>query len=62
MFLASSAEVWAVGSAAAYRLHIPKLYGKIFPAKCAVKVNERKRKVFIVLHKIADASWRFLGG
>lgn len=33
-------EMWAVGGAAAYRLHVPRLYGRVIPAKCSVKVNQ----------------------
>ena len=32
--------MWAVGEAAAYRLHLPRLYGRVLPHKCRTKVNQ----------------------
>ena len=57
-----SLEVWAIGAVGAYRLHVPRLYGRVLPSRCKVKVNEKKKKVFVVLHKEKDAEWRFLKG
>lgn len=33
-------EMWAVGASAGYRLHLPRLYGRVIPKKCSVKVNQ----------------------
>jgi hypothetical protein len=57
-----SLEVWAVGTEGMYRLHVPRLYGKVLPNRCKIKVNESKKKVYVVLHKEKDAEWRFLKG
>lgn len=57
-----SLEVWAIGELAAYRVHVPLLYGKILPNRCTVKVNQKKKKVFVVLFKETNSEWRFLKG
>lgn len=57
-----SLEVWAVGNDGMYRLHVPRLYGKVLPSRCKIKVNESRKKVYVVLHKEKDAEWRFLKG
>ncbi|KAG7668077.1 hypothetical protein NADE_005116 [Nannochloris sp. 'desiccata'] len=57
-----SLEVWAVGNDGMYRLHVPRLYGKVLPSRCKIKVNESRMKVYVVLHKEKDAEWRFLKG
>jgi hypothetical protein len=57
-----SLEIWAVGNDGMYRLHVPRLYGKVLPRRCKIKVNESKKKVYVVLHKEKDAEWRFLKG
>lgn len=62
MIAERSLEVWAIGLEGAYRLHVPRLYGRILPARSKVKVNEKKKKVFVILHKEKDAEWRFLKG
>ncbi|KAL4419953.1 hypothetical protein ABPG75_007051 [Micractinium tetrahymenae] len=55
-------EMWAVGASVAYHLHVPKLYGKVVTKKCSVKVNQKAKKVYLLLHKECDAEWRFLKG
>jgi hypothetical protein len=40
MFGERQLEMWAVGQAAAYHLHVPRLYGRIIVKKCKVKVNQ----------------------
>ena len=40
LFGAQHLEVWAVGQAAAYHLHLPRLYGRVITKKCRVKVNQ----------------------
>lgn len=40
LFTPSSLEMWAVGAGAAYRLHLPRLWGRIIPGKCRAKVNQ----------------------
>lgn len=62
MITERSLEVWAVGKEAAYRVHVPRLYGKIIPARCALKVKESKKRVVVVLFKEKDTEWRFLRG
>ncbi|PRW33610.1 FAD-dependent oxidoreductase [Chlorella sorokiniana] len=59
-FGTQSLEMWAVGEAGAYRLYLPRLYGKVLPHKCHAKVNQKARKVYLLLHKESDAEWRFL--
>ena len=59
---ATSVELWAVGQLAAYRLHLPKLYGATVPERCTVKVNSQRQKVWLLLHKVADSSWPFIRG
>ncbi|KAL4857085.1 Pre-mRNA-processing protein 40A [Chlorella vulgaris] len=48
-------EMWAVGQVAAYHLHVPRLYGRIIVKKCKFKVNQKARKVFLMLQKDSDA-------
>ncbi len=43
LFGAQSLEMWAVGEAGAYRLHLPRLYGRVLPHKCRAKVNQVSR-------------------
>jgi hypothetical protein len=57
-----SLEVWAVGQEGMYRLHVPRLYGKVLPNRCKIKVNESKKKLYVVLYKEKDTEWRFLKG
>ena len=38
LFGERSLEMWAVGQAAAYHLHLPRLYGRLIVHKCGVKV------------------------
>lgn len=57
-----SLEVWAVGQGHALHLHVPKLWGRILPGKCGVKVNTRTRKLSVCLYKETDAEWRYLKG
>ena len=40
LFGVLSLEMWAVGQGAAYHLHLPRLYGRVVPKKCSVKVNQ----------------------
>ena len=40
LFGVLSLEMWAVGQGAAYHLHLPRLYGRVVPKKCKVKVNQ----------------------
>ena len=61
-FAVQGLEVWAVGAAAAYRLHLPHLYGRVLPAKCAVRVRPGSCRLVVVLRKEADAAWPFLRG
>ncbi|KAK9845259.1 hypothetical protein WJX81_001554 [Elliptochloris bilobata] len=62
LFAERAVEVWAVGQAAAYHLHLPRLYGRTLPARARIKVNSARRHVYVLLHKEADAAWRFLRG
>ena len=62
MITEKSLEVWAIGIEGSYRLHVPRLYGRVIPPKCQVKVNEKKKKVYVMLYKEKDAEWRFLKG
>ena len=39
LFGERSLEMWAVGQAAAYHLHLPRLYGRLIAHKCSVKVS-----------------------
>ena len=55
-----SLEMWAVGCQAAYRLYLPKLYGRVLTKRCRAKVDTKARKVYLLLHKESDAEWRFL--
>ncbi|KFM23843.1 Pre-mRNA-processing factor 40-like protein A [Auxenochlorella protothecoides] len=57
-----SLEVWAVGQIQAFHLHVPKLWGRILPGKCGIKVNVRTKKLFVCLYKETDAEWRYLKG
>lgn len=54
LFGTQSLEMWAVGAAGAYRLHLPRLYGRVLPHKCRVKVNQVCRLLclfrFTVVH------------
>jgi hypothetical protein len=59
---ASSLEVWAVGAAAAHRLHVPRLYGRVLPSRCKAVVSARGTRVNVTLHKESDAKWPFLRG
>lgn len=61
-YMARATEVWAVGSAAAYHLYLPKLYQPIVAERCTFKANTKRQKVYLLLHKQADAEWRFLKG
>jgi hypothetical protein len=56
----TSLDVWCIGAQGAYRLHVPKLYGKVLPSRCRVRAKPEKNKVFIILFKEKDAEWRFL--
>ncbi len=60
LFGERSLEMWAVGSQAAYHLHLPQLYGRVIVKKCRAKVNTKAQKVYLLLHKESDAEWRFL--
>ena len=62
MLQADGVEVWAVGQAAAYRLHLPRLYGRVVPGKCIIKVNSQRQKVYLLLYKLCDAPWPFIKG
>ena len=55
-------EVWAVGAAAAYHLHLPKLYSRVVPARCSFRVSAKSKRLTVLLYKVADAEWRFLKG
>lgn len=57
-----SLEVWVVGQIQAFHLHVPKLWGRILPGKCGIKVNVRTKKLFVCLYKETDAEWRYLKG
>lgn len=57
-----SMEVWAVGREGAYHLHVPRLYGRVLPPRTKVKVNEKRKKVYVTMHKETDAEWTFLKG
>lgn len=61
-FSERSLDAWAVGHAAAYHLHIPRLWGRVLPRRCSVKVNEKRKKAYLMLHKESDAEWRFIKG
>ena len=58
----TSVEMWAIGASAAYHIHLPKLYQVIVPERCTFKANSQRQKVYLLLHKQADAEWRFLKG
>ncbi|KDD72145.1 hypothetical protein H632_c3791p0, partial [Helicosporidium sp. ATCC 50920] len=60
LFGAQSLEVWAVSPAAAHRLSVPKLWGRVVPSRC--RVRTKGARVTVVLHKESDAEWRFLKG
>lgn len=62
VFQERSLDMWAVGDARAYHFNVPKLYNAIIPARCAVKVTGSGRRLHVLLHKQADAEWRFLKG
>ena len=62
MFRPGAVEMWAVGGSTAFHLHLPKLYGRVVPERCAFKANSQRKKVYLLLHKQADAEWRFLKG
>ena len=57
-----SLEVWAVGELGAYHVHLPRLYGRVLSDRTKVKVNQGKKKVFILLHKEKNAEWGYLKG
>ena len=59
---ARSVELWAIGQQAAYRLHIPRLYGPIVAERSVVKVNSQRQRVWLLLHKVADNPWPFIKG
>ena len=61
-FGARSLDVGAVGAAAAYRLHVPLLYGRVLPARCSVRVRPASRRLVVVLRKEGDAPWAGLRG
>ncbi len=62
MFQHRSVDLWAVGERTAYHLRINKLYGSILPERCKVKLSSSQDKLYVILHKQADAEWRFLKG
>ncbi|KAK9904265.1 hypothetical protein WJX75_008055 [Coccomyxa subellipsoidea] len=49
---------------AAQEMHllVPKLYSRILPERCKVKANSKRQRIYIILHKDSDISWRFLKG
>ena len=61
VILERSLDVWVIGKAKAYHLHIPKLWGKVVPAKCKTWISE-SRRLRIVLFKEADGEWKYLRG
>lgn len=58
-FSATAAEVWAVGAAAAYRLHLPALYRRVLPGRCRARVS-RGGRVTVRLFKLESEPWRYL--
>lgn len=62
VILERSLDVWCIGTKGAYRLHVPRLYGRILPDRCRIKVKPEKRKVILVLYKESDTEWKFLKG
>ena len=62
VFEERSLEVWAEGAIITHHLHVPKLYSRILPARCKVKANSKRMRVYILLHKDSDIQWRFLKG
>ena len=59
---ASSLEMTAKGSAAEHHLRIARLYGRIIPDRCQIRVNAAKQRVCLMLHKVSDQEWQFLKG
>ena len=59
-FCETGFDVWALGSGAAYRLHVPRTYSRLRPAKCRAAV--RGKTLRITLAKASDAAWPFLRG
>lgn len=55
-------EFWADGTTKTYHMHVPKLYGRILPERCKVKANSKRQRIYVILHKDSDISWRFLKG
>ena len=51
-----------MGAEAAYHLHLPKLYSRVVPRRCSFRVSPKSRRLTVLLHKVADAEWRFLKG
>lgn len=62
LFKERSVEMWAVGEVAAYHLHIPKLYGRVLPQRCTLKIGKASGKVYLILRKDSDAPWKYLRG
>ena len=62
LFTTQSLEMWAVGATAAFHIHIPKLYQPVVLERCTFKANSQRKKIYLLLHKRADAEWRFLKG
>jgi len=62
-FTARSADVWAVGTGAAYRLHLPSLFKEIVPQRCIARVvgaPDGVATLLLTLYKRESAPWRTL--
>ncbi len=59
-FEASSTEIFARGQCFIYHLHLQKMYSKIIPAKCRVKVGREGRHMRVILGKVSDQEWKYL--
>jgi len=61
-FAASSLELVAVGEASGtvYRLHLPLLWRRVQPRRCAARLSRDGMRVDVTLAKLSSEPWRFL--
>eukprot|EP00884_Botryococcus_braunii_P017429 jgi/Botrbrau1/436/Bobra.110_2s0086.1 len=62
VFLERSLDIWVVGDGKAYHFSVPKLYDRIIPARCKIKLSGSGTRLHVLLHKQSSADWRFLKG
>lgn len=59
-FETSSVEISAKGLSCVHHLHLQKMYSKIIPAECRVKMGKEGMQVRVIIAKLSDQEWKHL--